>query len=166
VTEETARPSQDDRDQPRVAREADLGDVKAAAPFAFIIDDQQGICRTIAIVLGGLGVESASYQTADSAIDALDRRRPEIIFLDMSLEQSDAIDVIKGLSEKHYTGVVQLMSGGRLTLLEAVLRIGARSGLTLLPPLQKPFRADAIRQVIVSAGLALAIAPPSVSAAR
>ena len=167
MTEETARPSsQGDRDQPRTPHETEHGDIKAAAPFAFVIDDQQGVCRTIAIVLDGLGVESASYQTAESAIDALDQRRPEIIFLDMSLEQSDAIDVIKGLSEKHYTGIVQLMSGGRLTLLEAVLRIGARSGLTLLPPLQKPFRAEAIREVIVSAGLARAIAPPSASAAR
>jgi len=128
--------------------------MKAAAPFALIIDDQQGVCRTIAVVLDALGVESASYQTASSAIDALDQRQPDIIFLDMSLEQSDAIDVMKGLSEKHYTGIVQLMSGGKLPLLDAVQRIGARNGLVLLPPLQKPFRGDAIRAVIASAGLA------------
>jgi hypothetical protein len=72
----------------------------------------------------------------------------------MSLEQSDAIDVIEGLSEKRYTGIVQLMSGGRLPLLEAMQRIGARNGLVLRPPLQKPFRAEAIREVIVSSGLA------------
>jgi FixJ family two-component response regulator len=134
--------------------------MKTVAPFALIIDDEQGICRTIAVVLDTLGVESASYQTASSAIDALDQRRPEIIFLDMSLEQSDAIDVMKGLSEKRYTGIVQLMSGGRLPLLEAVQRIGAHNGLVLRPPLQKPFRGDAIREVIASAGLARGAAPP------
>jgi two-component system nitrogen regulation response regulator NtrX len=134
--------------------------MKAAAPFALIIDDEQGVCRTIAVVLDTLGVESASYQTASSAIEALDQRRPDIIFVDMSLEQSDALDVMKGLSEKRYTGIVQLMSGGRLPMLEAVQRIGAHNGLVLRPPLQKPFRADAIRAVIAGAGLARCAAPP------
>ena len=148
----------------RIGIGADVGDSNTTAPFALVIDDQKGICQTIAIVLAQLGVESASYQTANSAIDALDQRRPEIIFLDMSLEQSDAIDVIKGLSEKHYTGIVQLMSGGKLPLLEAVQRIGARGGLVLRPPLQKPFRADAIREVVINAGLARSIPSPPISA--
>jgi FixJ family two-component response regulator len=144
--------------------QANVDGVRTAAPFAFIVDDQQAICKTMAIMLDGLGVESASYQTASSAIDSLDQRRPDIIFLDMCLEESDAIDVIKGLSEKKYAGIVQLMSGGKLPLLEAVQRIGARGGLVLRPPLQKPFRAADIRQVIVSAGLAQAVLSPPVPA--
>jgi DNA-binding NtrC family response regulator len=127
--------------------------MKSTAPFALIIDDQEALCRSIAIVLAAVGVESASHQTADSAIAALDQRRPDIIFLDMALEQSDAIDVMKALSAKHYAGIVQLMSGGKPLLLEAVRSIGTRAGLLVRPPLQKPFRADAVREVIVSSGL-------------
>jgi DNA-binding NtrC family response regulator len=128
--------------------------MKATAPFALIIDDQEALCRTIEIVLAAIGVESASYQTADSAIASLDQRRPDIIFLDMALEQSDAIDVMKALSAKQYAGIVQLMSGGKPLLLEAVRLIGTRAGLTVRPPLQKPFRAAAVREAIVSSGLA------------
>jgi DNA-binding NtrC family response regulator len=127
--------------------------MKDTGPFALIIDDQEALCRTIAIVLATIGVESASYQTADSAIASLDQRRPDIIFLDMALEQSDAIDVMKALSAKQYAGIVQLMSGGKPLLLEAVRRIGTRAGLLVRPPLQKPFRAEAVREVIVSSGL-------------
>src|SRR5216683_2717987 len=130
------------------------GDVKIAAPFAVVVDDEEAICQFVARVLAGLGVESSTYQTAKPAIASFDQRRPDIIFLDIALKQSDAIDVIKGLGEKHYTGIVQLMSGGRLPLLEAVHRIGARNGLLLRTPLQKPFRAEAIRDVVISAGLA------------
>jgi two-component system, OmpR family, KDP operon response regulator KdpE len=136
---------------------------KPAAPFALVIDDQEGICAFIAMALAKLGVESTTYQTAKPAIASLDQRRPEIIFLDIALESSDAIDVIKGLSEKRYTGVVQLMSGGRQALLEAVQRIGARYGLVLRQPLQKPFRSEAIRAALVDAGLVYD-APPSISA--
>jgi DNA-binding NtrC family response regulator len=164
MTEESGTPPpHNPRPQDQNAFDAHVGDVRTAAPFALIVDDQQAVCQTIAIVLDGLGVESANCQTAKSAIDSLDRRRPEIIFLDMCLEESDAMDVIKGLGEKHYTGIVQLMSGGKLPLLEAVLRIAARNGLVLRPPLQKPFRAGAIRQVIIGAGLACAVPPTPTS---
>jgi DNA-binding NtrC family response regulator len=132
----------------------EAGNVKTAAPFALIIDDQEAVCQVVAMALASLGVECASYVTAEPAIASLDQRRPDAIFLDVALEQSDAIDVIKGLSEKHYTGIVQLMSGGRLPLLEAIQRIGARYGLVVRPALQKPFRADDLRKAIVSAGLA------------
>ena len=133
---------------------AEAGNVKTAIPFALIIDDQEAVCQVVATVLASVGVESAIYVTAKPAIASLDQRRPDIIFLDVALEQSDAIDVIKGLSEKRYTGIVQLMSGGRLALLEAIQRIGARYGLELRPALQKPFRGDALRRAIASAGLA------------
>jgi len=127
--------------------------VKITPPFAVIVDDEEAIGRFIALVLARLEVESATFQTAKPAIASLDQRWPNIIFLDLALEQSDAIDVLKGLSAKHYTGIVQLMSGGRLPLLEAVQRIGAREGLLLRTPLQKPVRAEAIREVIISLGL-------------
>jgi len=123
------------------------------APFALIIDDQAEISSLIAAALARVGVESASYATAQPALSSLDQRRPEVIFLDVALEQSDAIDVIKGLSEKHYTGVVQLMSGGRMPLIEAIHRIGTRHGLSLRPALQKPFRGDDLQRAIVGAGL-------------
>ena len=62
--------------------------------------------------------------------------------------------MIKGLAEKRYTGIVQLMSGGRLPLLEAMRRIGERYGLVVRPALQKPFAGEDIRRAIAEMGLA------------
>jgi DNA-binding NtrC family response regulator len=152
--QDETRRSPENRDVDRLGITAEAGHAGPAAPFALIIDDQDCICRLVAAALTGLGVEFAVYATAKPAIASLDRRRPDAIFLDVALEQSDAIDVIKGLSEKRYTGIVQLMSGGRLQLLEAIQRIGTRYGLVLRPALQKPFRGDDLRQAIVKAGLA------------
>jgi DNA-binding NtrC family response regulator len=145
---------QDDRDEECRGVAAGAADINQAAPFALIIDDQEEISRVVAAALTSVGVESASYVTAKPALASLDQRRPDVIFLDVALEQSDAIDVIRGLSERHYTGIVQLMSGGRLPLLEAVQRIGARHGLVLRPALQKPFRGDDLQQAIASVGFA------------
>ena len=136
------------------SRRAEAEDLQKTALYALVIDDQEGICRMVATVLADLGVESAAYMTAKPAIASLDQRRPDVIFLDVALDQSDAIDVIKGLAEKRYTGVVQLMSGGRLPLLEAMQRIGARYGLTVRPALQKPVRGEDLRRAIAELGLA------------
>ena len=125
-----------------------------SVPFALVIDDQEEICQLVVTTLRTLGIESATFSSATPAVAALDRRWPAIIFLDVGLEQSDAIDVIRGLSEKHYTGIVQLMSSGKPWFLEGVQRLATRHALTALPPLQKPVKSDAIRAVIESVGLA------------
>jgi PleD family two-component response regulator len=61
-------------------------------PSALIIDDKDSICCLVATILAELGVESANYLAAKPAIASLDQRRPEIIFLDVPLEQADATD--------------------------------------------------------------------------
>jgi hypothetical protein len=121
--------------------------------FALVIDDEKNISELVATTLGELGIESATFSTAKSAVASIDQRWPEIIFLDVALEQSDAYDVIRGLSEKHYDGIVQLMSSGRPWLLAALQRLATRHGLRLCPPIQKPVRSDMIRAVIASVGL-------------
>jgi EAL domain-containing protein (putative c-di-GMP-specific phosphodiesterase class I) len=123
---------------------------KTAAACAFVIDDEKGICNFIAMTLATLGVVAESYHTAGHAVSALERRSPDIIFLDVALAGSDAIDVIRSLGAQHYGGVVQLMSGSDAQLLEDIRRIGARHGLNMRTPLQKPFRADAVREAIGS----------------
>jgi ActR/RegA family two-component response regulator len=133
----------------------------ATAPFALVIDDEEPICRLIAGALAQLGIESATFPTAKPAIAALDERWPSIIFLDVALSQSDAIDVIKGLSEKHYDGVVQLMSGAKPYLLAAIDRIAVRYAVKLLPALHKPVVDAMIREAVARAGLDLTFPRPA-----
>ena len=132
----------------------------SATPRAFVVDDEDGICQLIMMTLATMGVEAKKFHSAADAVAALDHELPAIIFLDVALQKSDAIDVIRGLGERGYGGVVQLMSGSNVDLLEDVRRVGARHGLNMRPPLSKPFRADSIRHVVTSAHLAES--PPTV----
>jgi len=120
------------------------------APFAYVIDDEVGICDFVSDILATLDVESLAFHTAKEAIACLDRRTPAVIFLDVALLQSDAIDVVNGLGRMGYRGIVHLMSGGNPSLVEAVQRIGTRQGVTFGPPLPKPVRRDAIIAAIES----------------
>jgi EAL domain-containing protein (putative c-di-GMP-specific phosphodiesterase class I) len=130
------------------------GQMAVASPHAFVVDDEDGICKLIAMTLATMGVEAEKFHNAQDAVAALDRHLPAIIFLDVALLRSDAVDVIRGLGERGYGGIVQLMSGSNADLLEDVRRVGARHGLDMRPPLSKPFRTEAIRQIITSAHLA------------
>jgi DNA-binding NtrC family response regulator len=123
------------------------------APLAFVIDDEVRICEFVATTLAEHGIPSDSFQTAKTALAALESKRPDVIFLDVALSQSDAIDVLRGLGKARYDGVVQLMSGGTPSLLAAIRRIGVREGIALGEPLRKPVTREAIVQVLASAGL-------------
>lgn len=123
---------------------------KAPCADAFVIDDEVGICDFIACTLEALGLTAESFHTARDAVEALKGSRPEIVFLDVALGDSDAVDVIRSLGELNYAGVVQLMSGHRSALLNDVHRIGVFHGLNMCPPLEKPFRKEAVERAVAS----------------
>jgi len=124
------------------------------APFVFVVDDEASICNFVAKTLNSLGVECEAFHTAKSALAGLARRSPSVILLDVALMQSDAIDVVHGLGDLRYDGVVHLMSGGNPSLVEAVQRIGARKRVVFGRPLHKPFRREALLTLFSEIGLA------------
>lgn len=114
----------------------------------FIIDDEPAIQNLLAGALAPFGCQPEKFRSAQAALVGLQRIRPRLVFLDVSLEGSDAVDVIRGLSEAKFTGKVQLISGTHPHALRDLQLIGERHSLSMLPPLQKPFRIQAVRQVI------------------
>jgi CheY-like chemotaxis protein len=72
---------------------------------------------------------------------------PDLLFLDVALQGSDAIDVVRALREQCFRGAVQLVSGHH-GLLEHIKRVGERYGLRMLAPVHKPFRAGQIEQIV------------------
>jgi FixJ family two-component response regulator len=128
-------------------------DAAAAAcdsQLAFVIDDDVRICQFVAKTIAELGIKAENFQTAKTALAALDGHRPFVVFLDVALLQSDAYDVLRGLGVRHFRGMVHLMSGANPSLLQAMLRLGARHGVTLGEPLSKPVSREAIVGVIAA----------------
>ena len=124
------------------------GPLVSIRPDALVVDDEDGIRKYVSMTLGTLGLAAEGAHTAEAAIAALERNQPDIVFLDIALGESDAVDVIRRLGELRYGGIVQLMSGSKSSLLDDVHRIGALHGLNMCPPLEKPFRREAIQQAV------------------
>jgi EAL domain-containing protein (putative c-di-GMP-specific phosphodiesterase class I)/ActR/RegA family two-component response regulator len=142
-----------------LARGATEPELDATAPLqaaalrsrVFIIDDEEGICKFIATAASGMDYEADYFTSAPLALRALKHCSPAVIFLDIALGGSDAVEVIRTLAERQYRGVVQLMSGTNPEILEDVRRVGERHKLIMRPVLRKPFRVDAIRKVLEDA---------------
>jgi EAL domain-containing protein (putative c-di-GMP-specific phosphodiesterase class I) len=117
-------------------------------PLCFIADDELGVRHFLTTLIESHDVATHSFSDANSLLAAFIRQRPDLIFLDVSLERSDAIEVIRGLADGGYKGAVQLVSGRGAEILNNVKRIGERRSLRMLPVLEKPLRPDDIKIVL------------------
>jgi DNA-binding NtrC family response regulator len=133
------------------ATDAAVGPTAALRPRVLIIDDEESICKFVSTAVSSMDYEADYFTKATHALTALDHCSIFVIFLDIALGGSDAIEVIRMLGKRQYRGVVQLMSGRNAVILEDVRRVGEWHELIMLPPLTKPFRIDAIRKVLADA---------------
>jgi EAL domain-containing protein (putative c-di-GMP-specific phosphodiesterase class I) len=117
-------------------------------PLCFIVEDEPGIRQILIYSLHEFGILTNEFESAPAVLEALKVTKPDLFFLDVSLQGSDAIDVIRGLAQLHYRGTVQIMSGKDPALLEEIRRVGERHSLHMLPVLPKPFRAETVRKII------------------
>ncbi len=129
-----------------------------------VIDDDPDICALISRVLAKIGVSSVGLSSTDALAKALETIRPSIVFLDVALDRSDAIDGIRVLRQTRFEGAVQLISGKDSDLLNNIKAIGERNGLKMLDPLRKPFRSEHLRKLFT--GGEDAAAAPAVNSHR
>lgn len=121
-----------------------------ALPFCLVIDDEPAICHTIIRILESIGMETAAFSNASRVTPAIFEKSPFLIFLDLSLEGSDAVEAIRELAVREFKGAVQLISGMPADVLEGIKEIGERYGLRMLPVLRKPFRIDRIKELALA----------------
>ena len=109
--------------------------------LAYILDDEPDIRALIAHIVGITGFTARSFGRSAPLLMALTEAAPEIIILDLSLGDTDGVDVMRSLAASRYGGAILLISGRHdPKTIQEVLRIGAHHGLKMLPFLQKPFR--------------------------
>src|ERR1700704_3908110 len=109
--------------------------------LAYVLDDQPEVRAIVCNILASIGYVPRQFAGLVPFFDGLKNAAPELIVLDLIVGQSDAIEVIRYLEAFRYRGRVWLISRRDLATLGDIQRIGEDHGLTMLPPVQKPFRA-------------------------
>jgi len=115
-------------------------------PLAHVLDDDAEIREAVCNVLMGAGYDAKSFGDPQSLLEELRRTPPDILVLDLSLGQSDAVEVIRKLDAVSYRGRVLLISGHDETTLSEIKNVGILRGLAMLDTLRKPFTASDLRK--------------------
>jgi len=118
--------------------------------LAFVLDDEEQIGALVCKVLQACGVASEQFTEPAPFFARLRKSQPEFVVLDLSLGQTDAVEIIHRLEAANFQGKVLLISGRDESTLNEMTRIGERHGLAMLPPLRKPFRPADVKQRLTS----------------
>lgn len=113
-----------------------------------LVDGDPSIRNVLRLSIGNLATDVLECSDTRELRNLLDGQPPNIIFLDACVGPSDAVEALRLLRDDAFKGSVQLMSGRERGLLDDINDIGRRYGLNMLEPLQKPFRAEAIRTIL------------------
>lgn len=118
------------------------------ASSALVMDDQADVCRLVVHQLEQIGLSATGVCTKPELVAALEQGHPDLLLLDLSLGESDAIEIFRVLSECRFEGRAVLMSGHGAPLLEHARRIGQRSGIVIGGVLRKPFRMQELQTLL------------------
>jgi DNA-binding NtrC family response regulator len=64
-----------------------------------IVDDERTLARSIRLFLTDQGYETEVAESGEKALDLLDRLRPDLVFLDVSLPGMNGIDLLRRIKE-------------------------------------------------------------------
>lgn len=136
--------------RPKVLKGASQASAPAGPQHAdvIVVDDSPGVRNIVSQLVGRAGLSSRSAASHDEIKSFELVRSSRLILLDLALERSDAIDVLRDLADGTYPGSVVIMSGQDDSVLSYVSALGTSLGLKMLPPLRKPFKVDELRQIL------------------
>ena len=126
----------------------EVADNQSRVPLCFIVDSDASIRHFLSLVMHGVGVETEEFADGASMRLALSRQSPNVIFLNIALESTDAIECVVGLGKAGYRGCIQLISSRGSAVLAHVKSIGEQHRLRMLPVLKKPFETGVILEVL------------------
>ena len=112
-----------------------------------IVEDDTTISNAWGTVLESGGFEPVQILDIADLEDRGERDAPFMI-LDVSLRDSDAVDVIQKLVSWQYEGAVQIVSGNTLEVLEDVKTLGESYGLKMLPVMRKPVLPESLLSIV------------------
>ena len=119
-----------------------------ALPICFIIDDDDAHRHFMSLVLQGHGIETGVFANANALRHGLARRKPDLVFLNVTPITTNAIKSIRALVDHAFNGPLQLMSASGVADVESVARLGRTHGMTVPSLVTKPLDRALIKRVI------------------
>lgn len=129
-------------------QQANKDGVPARTPICFVVDEDSSIRRFLSLILHGSGLDTEELTNPEDFQEALKRRLPDLVFLNIGLETAATIEALVELGKRRYPGFVQLISNRGSAVLEHIKSVGEQHLVKMLPVLKKPFEASTIVSIV------------------
>jgi EAL domain-containing protein (putative c-di-GMP-specific phosphodiesterase class I) len=112
-----------------------------------VLDDDPDICAFVAHAAIASGCEAASSTNFE---DFKARLAPDttLVVLDLMMPQVDGIEVLRYLGEQRYASEILLISGYDKRVLKVAAQLAGTLGLRVRASMQKPLKANELREVL------------------
>ena len=115
-----------------------------------IVDDDVQFGRYVKRSMSGMGHIVEQISRSREIFERYDVFAPDFIFLDIFMPDFDGIEVSNWLSEKRFNGMLELMSGFDPAYLTAARVFAQRRSSATVATLEKPARAQKIRELLLA----------------
>ncbi len=123
-------------------------DLSGRSPLCYIVDDEDANRHFMSLVLQGYGIETGLFPNAPALREGMSRRAPDLIFLDIPIDASAAIEAVHAIGAQKYRGPLQLMSSRGSAVVDSVRQVADRYSLVTPTVLKKPVDRPAIVKVV------------------
>jgi EAL domain-containing protein (putative c-di-GMP-specific phosphodiesterase class I)/DNA-binding CsgD family transcriptional regulator len=112
-----------------------------------VFDDDEAVGRLVVRVATMSGMEATAVTDATVFADHLRNSPPQVVVLDLQLNDTDGVEQMRLLADRHYAGALVLMSGYDTRVLASAHAVGQSLGLKVERVLEKPLRVGDLEQV-------------------
>jgi len=117
-------------------------------PRLLLIDDEPALADFLASAAKESGFEPVITANDEEFRAAFLEQAPDMVALDLGMPGMDGIELIRFLADQDYSAPVLIVSGFDRRVLESAFRLGEALGLTMVGPVEKPVRFDALEDVL------------------
>lgn len=117
-------------------------------PRLLLVDDEPVLAEFIASAARECGFEPILTANDEQFREQFLGERPDMVALDLGMPGMDGIELLRFLAGADYKSPVLIISGFDRRVLESAFRLGEALGLTMVGPLEKPVRLEALETVL------------------
>lgn len=117
-------------------------------PRLLLIDDEPSLAEFLASAAVESGFEPVITARDDEFREAFLKQSPDMVALDLGMPGMDGVELIRFLTDQQFQGPVLIVSGFDRRVLESAFRLGEALGLTMVGPVEKPVRFEALEQML------------------
>ena len=119
-----------------------------AQPRLLLIDDEPALAAFLADAARECGFEPVVTSDDTEFRETFVSQPPDMVALDLGMPGMDGVELLRFLAEQGYRSPVLIVSGFDRRVLESAFRLGEAIGLSMVGPVEKPVRLEALEQVL------------------